>query len=288
MNEYVVLEDLKGALKTGTADVAADDLLAMYAGVASRIIDREASRVFYPRVETRLYDVPGGRKLMLDDDLMSVNSLTNGDDTSIASTEYMLHPASRTPKYALELYPGSTIAWQTDSSKAFDRQVIELDGVWCWHDEWSIAWDSVSQIADSGGITGTQVTIAIADWDGEDSYGQLAFSRGKLLRIEDEFLYVVSRGSADTGGAGNLTVIRGVNGSTAAVHAENTVIEIYRPPGVVKMAAMRLALWLYKQRSSSVDVDRPAVTADGVTVLPMALPKDVMSYISLVRRVIVT
>jgi hypothetical protein len=50
----------------------------------------------------------------------------------------------------------------------------------------------------------------------------------------------------------------------------------------VKHATARLALWLYRQRDNSTDLDRPLV-ADGITILPASIPTDVAAFISAYR-----
>jgi hypothetical protein len=55
-------------------------------------------------------------------------------------------------------------------------------------------------------------------------------------------------------------------------------------PKDVVQATIRLAAWLYRQRGSSSDIDRPMVTGEGVTILPSALPKDIQDVIETRRR----
>lgn len=53
----------------------------------------------------------------------------------------------------------------------------------------------------------------------------------------------------------------------------------------IAQACLRLTVWLYRQRtSSSGDVDRPVVTGDGVTILPSAVPADVMAVVKSYRK----
>jgi len=51
------------------------------------------------------------------------------------------------------------------------------------------------------------------------------------------------------------------------------------PNDAIKQAALRLAVWLYRQKDSSADVDRPLLTSDGAVILPMAIPNDVMALL---------
>ncbi|MBD3354315.1 MAG: hypothetical protein GF364_22725 [Candidatus Lokiarchaeota archaeon] len=49
-------------------------------------------------------------------------------------------------------------------------------------------------------------------------------------------------------------------------------------PADIKHATLRLALWYYRQRDNSTDLDRPLL-AEGVTLLPSQLPRDVVEIL---------
>ena len=51
------------------------------------------------------------------------------------------------------------------------------------------------------------------------------------------------------------------------------------PPNDVVQAATRLSAFLYRQRDTNADTDRPIIV-DGVTILPSSLPKDVERMLS--------
>lgn len=55
-------------------------------------------------------------------------------------------------------------------------------------------------------------------------------------------------------------------------------------PYDIKQACLRLTNWLYKQRETSVDIDRPVVTEFGV-IMPASLPKDILEILSGYRSV---
>jgi hypothetical protein len=50
-------------------------------------------------------------------------------------------------------------------------------------------------------------------------------------------------------------------------------------PEKVKHAVRRLVAFVYRQKDTSSDLDRPLLTGDGVTVMPSQLPHDVMKLI---------
>jgi hypothetical protein len=49
-------------------------------------------------------------------------------------------------------------------------------------------------------------------------------------------------------------------------------------PAQITHACLRLALWYYRQRDNSTDLDRPLL-AEGVTLLPSAIPGDVLEIL---------
>ena len=96
---------------------------------ASRYIDNETGRTFYARTETRYYDVSGSRVLKLDDDLLTITTLTNGDDNTIASTEYNLWPKNNPPYSEIRLKASSSTLWLMDGDGNAEA-VIDVAGTW--------------------------------------------------------------------------------------------------------------------------------------------------------------
>ena len=121
--------------KIGTDD--ADKLALVDATIesASRFIDAQSGRTFYAREETRLYDVPSGtRELRLDDDLLEIGTLTNGDSTVLTTDDYMLLPANVSPKYAIKLKTTSANSWQPGTDGG-SEQVISVLADWGYTSE---------------------------------------------------------------------------------------------------------------------------------------------------------
>ena len=115
INSYATLAEFKNYKDISSTDADDDGVIEDLLEEASRYIDGETNRTFYPRVETRYFSVPEtlGRQLDLDDDLLAITTLTNGDDGTIASTEYNLLPKNKTPYYAIKLKEASTEYWET-------------------------------------------------------------------------------------------------------------------------------------------------------------------------------
>lgn len=105
-----------------------DTLQTQLLASAQALIERETHRRFEAVTATRTYG-PGAvyysdpRLLMLDEDLLSVTTLTNGDGAVIAASEYRLFPYNTSPKFGIQLK--STSSW------AFgDDGVVSVAGSW--------------------------------------------------------------------------------------------------------------------------------------------------------------
>ena len=130
-NGYSTLQEFKDYANITSTDATDDAVLEDFVETASRFIDTETLRTFYARTETRSFDVPSGRQLTVDDDLISITTLTNGDADVITSADYILLPANETPKFAIELKQSSTKIWALDSD-GNSEQVITVAGSWGW------------------------------------------------------------------------------------------------------------------------------------------------------------
>lgn len=79
--------------------------------------------------------------------------------------------------------------------------------------------------------------------------------------------------------------LKNVSGSWGgAVEITGQWVYSLTPPADIAHACKRLAAWMYRQRDSSADVDRATVTGDGTTILPSAVPRDVLDICSKYRR----
>lgn len=107
-----------------TDDLVIDSLVTD----ASRVVDTFTLRQFYFATGTFSYNQTAGKEIYFDRDIYSVVSVTNGDGTTVASSEYNLYPLNSTPKYSIRLKQGSTTLWQLDSSGNYEG-VVSIVGV---------------------------------------------------------------------------------------------------------------------------------------------------------------
>lgn len=128
-NGYATLAEIKAYLTitstNSTDDGAIEDMVEM----ASRLIDAETHRTFYARTETHYFDYTSSRSLYMDDDLLTVTTLTNGDDAVITSADYNLFPLNKSPKNEIRIKQSSTYYWDSDGDSNTEG-VISVAGTW--------------------------------------------------------------------------------------------------------------------------------------------------------------
>jgi len=132
VNGYATLAEFKAfAVPDGAADVVDDAVIEDIIEAVSRWIDGKTARTFYARAgETRYYDTPDGRELWLDDDLLAVTTLTNGNGSVVAAADYVLLPNNASPKYAIKLLAGTSITWERKPTYNTPERAITVLGNW--------------------------------------------------------------------------------------------------------------------------------------------------------------
>lgn len=289
--------------------------LAQFCVQASRRLDTECRRHFYPLYATRYYDHPstqnidrlprltsrGGYRnyphnitlsdfyaagtsdiLKLDEDLLEVVTFTtNNGNTTVAADEYFLETGDN---YNYPPYSQIRMDWSDGvvfSYTGTPQRANAVSGYWGYHTQWGGAWVSLGTLA--GGVLSTDTSIELnEDLEGVDENGfSPIFMPQQLLRINDEFLYSTKVDNE----AQTVTVQRGVNGTTAAAHDADDIVKIFRYDPSIYEAIKVLAAYSYHRPSSvGQPSDRPVVTQSGVLLLPSQLPDDVKSIVNKLRR----
>jgi hypothetical protein len=255
------------AVKTNYLDVtgSADDvLLADMIRSVSRDIDNLTKRRFYPRAETHYYDTPKRNHptINFDDDLLALTTLTNGDGDAITSAYYKLYPLNRTPKESLALLASSSEQWQANSD-GDPEGAITILGVFGYHLDYPNAWVATGgtvQNTTSISASGTSLTVQTG-----------TVKAGWLLQIGAEWLYAsaVAVSTTDT-----VTVVRGVNGSTAAIHLNGAAISRWVVDESVEMIARVGVAASYRIRANPVG--ETVVIED----IRFDTPKDITKYMN--------
>ena len=127
-NGYATLQEFKNYKNISSTDATDDSVIEDIIETVSRYIDRKTGRTFYARTATKYYDVPIGLTLCLDEDLLSVTKLLNGDGSEIVSANYILIPPNSAPYHSIRLKTGSGIIWVSDNGET--ESVISVAGSW--------------------------------------------------------------------------------------------------------------------------------------------------------------
>ena len=274
MYNYITLAMVKRYIG-GAINTSDDDRLNDFIGWAARLIEWWKGRRFDVRRETRVFNTPsaGGSMfgvydasllagasnpvLRLDDDLLAVIELKNGDGVAIPSTDYVLEPANVYPKNRIRLRSGGIWLESEDGPE----QAIALTGLWGNHERYAEAWRAVDTVQVANVLIG-DVLINITD--------AADYEVGQLLKLEDEYMLLEE---IDAVGK-KLTVERAVNGTLAAAHALATPISIYQTSGTISQICMRLVKWRYVQKDAD-QFDHSYVMGSGVMTMPTSIPIDV-------------
>ncbi len=239
MYTIATLEQLRGHL--GAPPNATEDARLLRAlEAASTQIERLTGRRFLPYVAARQYDLPPSDALLLDEDLLAIDALHNGDGSAIDLADVVLMPSSP-PHSVLRLRDGAYYLAAAGAVAA-----ITVNGVWGWHERYTRAWVASGESL-AAPLDEAATALPVSAISGVAADGQSPrFQVGALLRLDDEFLRVLALDEA----AQTLTLERGAQGSTAAAHSVGALLEVFRPDAEALSLSLRWAAWLYRQPDS--------------------------------------
>jgi hypothetical protein len=280
LNAFATLAEFKAYFNSrgGTSlqsDVGDDGVLEQLLLMASEHLEDQTSRRYVPYVDTRYFDVPAPdsldpRELRLDDDLLEVISLTNGDGTTVPSTEYVLRQGdtrNHTPYNNIRLKSTSTYYWAPDS--AGDHMgVIGVSGLWGYHNRYAQAWRLASTAAEAMDSSETGLDVASA----------ASFAVGNLIRFDNELGYL----SAIAGST--LTITRNENNSSPVSHLTGINVYAWQVMAGAKQAAFEIANQAKARRFGQSLNNTETITAGGVVLSPRDVPKIAMDFIWAHRR----
>lgn len=220
------LHEFRRHLMLSADDTSADVDLLRSLQEASHTIESATQRRYCPRLATLLvdYDAAERGEIVLPDDLLELRTISD------QSGEIDTRRIRRLPQDA-DL-PASILQIQNGIVGA-----LSIRGIWGWHDRWTTAWRRSGEKLTSK-LNAHDKTLEVADAAGRDASGASPrFQVGQLLRIADEYLRIIDIDSAGS----QLTVLRGINGTTASVHTNNLDIDTYAPPPAIVDLCLRYA-----------------------------------------------
>lgn len=205
---------------------------------ASAFITAQTGRSFVPYRDSLTivwddvkFDIKRGR-LPLNEDLLILSTLDFGA-LSITASDYRVSPSSALPTDALFLSRTSMTGAVYDFGAAY-----VIDGIWGYVTNLSQAWTRAQASLSIGSTTATAITVTVGT---SVNYETLSY-----LKIDDEYLQVTDIDLATD----VLTVVRGVNGTTAAIHNSAALYRFNPEPDVAKAATL-LAAYFYQRRSDA-------------------------------------
>ncbi len=209
---------------SGTGD---DDEMFQLLLAVSDWVDHYCNRRFYPRVQTLEIDGSGGPRLPVPD-LVSLASLTedvDGDDTFSHpwnDGEYWLEPYDADPSQHWGRPYTSLRVGKSGPKTGFAKgeRRFRLNGAWGYRQ----FKEGSGAVVNGAAVTPASAVIAVSDGT--------QFGVGQTVIIGAEQLLVT--GIAED----NLSVSRGLNGTTPAAHADATAVYILRWPASVERAAL--------------------------------------------------
>lgn len=182
--------------------------------------------------------------------ILSFTSASVNNQSLTLGTNVQVYPSNAIPSFQLQLIGDMyRRGWYNIGCIGCSQgpQHASVAGVWGFNADYANAWMSVDAIATVGGINASATSFTVADVDGANAYGDTPrLSYGALINLDDEWMDVVNTDTATN----TVTVIRGVNGSTAASHAQGATVSVYQVDEAVKRIVVRQVSMQYARKGS--------------------------------------
>ena len=273
-NAYADLSTLKSSGVLNITGTGYDTRLRELLDAVSRLMDQYCNRHFFVLVATKTFDGGGGTELHLPD-LISVTSLKTDDnkdrtfETTWASTDYLLYPPNAEPtKRWGRPYNRVLVDTEAGNEDVFTAgmKTVEIVGEWGYR---KVTEDSGADVNEAGGLSATDTTLTVTDGS--------KFAVAQTILVDSEQLYITAIATND------LTVTRGVNGTTAATHANGADIYVFKFPGTLVEACLIQSSRLWKRKDSGFS-SRVGLPQTGEFAVFRGLDPDVRQLLSPYRK----
>lgn len=281
---YVSRDVIKSAL--GITTTTDDARIRAALEAVARSIDDACDRTFRIRSATRYYSAggegaqfrvnPGDRdfadaRRITIDDLTAIVSLKvdqDGDqtyETTWAAADYNLLPYNAPDNLA----PYQAIERTLNGAQSFPVAIprgIEVVGSWGYFQELAVS----ASVVGAAGINASATTLPVTTGTN--------FETLQTILVESEQMYV----TAISGN--NLTVERGVNGTTAAAHVSGVAISVYRYPAPIVAAATIQTMRIFKRNDAPFGVT--GASDFGQSAVIARIDPDVKQLLQTYRRLV--
>ena len=271
INTYGGIDELKSrANVTGTGS---DGALWGALHSSSRAVDAFCNRRFFSLHATRLFDVSDPKGFVVPD-LISVTALIEDADQDRvfelirSSDDYLLEPANASPGQPWGRPHSRVVADPVGARPSFTlgRSTMQLEGDWGYRSE---VIDS-GAILNVGGPLAASTTVITVD-DGT----KVAAGQTLLVESEQWFVRLVS--------GNDLTVIRGVNGTTAVSHVDGLGVSFFAYPPQVVEATLLSAARSWKRKDTPYG-PAAGVVGFGAVRITAGQDPDIARMLSPLRR----
>jgi hypothetical protein len=235
MNSYVDLGTIKAPGALNLTSTEYDSSLLMWANAASRFVDAYTHRFFYCLEATKYFD-GASTVLFLAEDVLAITSLSldvygnKAYSVSMAATDYERYPLTKLPTTYLKT--ANNAKYSNFASGI--RAGVKIVGVFGYGT--GLTQTPYIDSGTTGTVattTGTTLTLSAA-----------GVQAGHTIRMESEQMYVSSASGL------TATVMRGVNGTTAAAHVAAEIYIYQYHDSVVGAAMMQLSIWWERRKSA--------------------------------------
>lgn len=284
-NLWKCIQERKGERENPSAPTVqvSNDYLIDAMRQVDGLLEKHCEQEFAPRIVSYTLDVEPNtvdvytNRLNLKRPHLTITSLKvdgtalvqwDGDTDTRDDADFHPTPRRETPFYDLQGMQSQV--WIPDDERHF-TDGIEVEGISGYRtnypsEGWMDSGDTVRDNPLKASSTTLTVSNAAASQFGT---GAPRFSEGDLLRVGTEFMRVWAVNDND------LTVERGVRGSTKAEHAQNAVIEIWQAEPEIVRAATRWVVYMAVRRARFETVKLDAGAAGQVTIsTPSRMPEE--------------
>ena len=153
------------------------------------------------------------------------------------TTDNLTYPYNEYPKWMIKLNPESSVYFETSTTTDY-LKAIQVNGIYGFHSNYTRAWATITTLSASvADTTTTALTVT----------SNTSLEAGQIIKIDSEMMLVSAVSATATTEA---TVVRGWNGSTAAIHDTAAVIYAWQPEPDITYACLIQASRFYRRQDA--------------------------------------
>lgn len=286
---YCTLADVRNEIQ---AENTVDDakvirLIRQYSSRIDRQFKQRNASLFVPTLEARTIDLSpdninsweGTLFLRTPQNgispLLALSGVGIGTQSLIVGTNVQTYPTPTAPYYQLQLMGNCSNTWYT-YAQCFPTRGLpyaSVTGIWGYNADYANAWLAVDGLV--SGVNASVTTLFVDDVAGYNPYGEYPrISAGNVIQIDDEWMNVISTDPD----LNTITVVRGVNGSTAAAHVMGAVVSVWQTDESIRRAVTRQVAFMYARQGA---YDNVRITDIGTVMYPPDILQEVNDLLAL-------